>query len=412
MKNISDVIVIGGGPCGSFAALNTQKRHANVTVFEEHEEIGVPSHCAGHLSIEGLRRLGLYPLPSNIVENLFRGATFYSPHGKTFTIRFSSPVTCVVNRILFDKYLAGLAKSVGTFYHMNSRVESLVVENGFVKGVNVEQESRKERFLANVVIDAEGVSARLLKQIRLRTTNSRWVVKGVEAEIENVKDVEADGVEVYLGEDYAPGFYAWLIPTNDGKAKIGLGAKNGNPEKLLQRLIRKHPIASKKLNQARILQATFHVIPLGGPIAKTFFNGILAVGDVASHVKPTTGGGIVWGLTAAGIAANVVCEASSENDFSAEFLGSYQKLCKKTLGFDAQIMREMRRFFDVLSDKQIDDVVGFCARLNLDRVLSSFQDVDFQGRSLLRVARNPRMIAAFIYLLYVYLSANPLKTVR
>jgi flavin-dependent dehydrogenase len=52
MNPNTDVAVVGGGPCGSFAALTAAKLGANVTVFEEHEEIGVPSHCAGHFSSE------------------------------------------------------------------------------------------------------------------------------------------------------------------------------------------------------------------------------------------------------------------------------------------------------------------------------------------------------------------------
>jgi flavin-dependent dehydrogenase len=49
MENFSEVIVVGGGPSGSFCALNIAEKNVNVTVFEEHDEIGVPCHCAGHL---------------------------------------------------------------------------------------------------------------------------------------------------------------------------------------------------------------------------------------------------------------------------------------------------------------------------------------------------------------------------
>ena len=38
------------------------------------------------------------------------------------------------------------------------------------------------------------------------------MVYAVEAEVEDVQDVEAHAVEVYLGKSYAPGFYGWLIP--------------------------------------------------------------------------------------------------------------------------------------------------------------------------------------------------------
>ncbi|RLI28052.1 hypothetical protein DRO50_03625, partial [Candidatus Bathyarchaeota archaeon] len=93
-----EVIVVGGGVCGLFCSLVLAKLGVDVTVFEEHERIGVPSHCAGHLSIRSLEKLGVYPLPRKIVENEYRGAAFYSSTGRSFEVEFSSPVTCAVNR--------------------------------------------------------------------------------------------------------------------------------------------------------------------------------------------------------------------------------------------------------------------------------------------------------------------------
>ena len=57
-----DVAIIGGGPVGSYAALHLAKKGIPVTVYEEHPEIGLPSHCAGHISIRSLKTMGLYPL--------------------------------------------------------------------------------------------------------------------------------------------------------------------------------------------------------------------------------------------------------------------------------------------------------------------------------------------------------------
>lgn len=408
MKTVSDVIVVGGGPCGSFAALNLAKLGANVAVFEEHDKVGVPSHCSGHVSIKGLKRLGLHPLPSEIVENTFYGAVFYSPMVKEFSVRFSSPVTCVVNRVLFDKYIAEMAEAAGVHYYLNSRVESLIIEGGFVKGVTVKQNSEtKKRFLSRIVVDAEGISSRILRQTGLSTLNRRMLVNAVQAEVENVKDLEPDLVEVFLGRDYAPGFYAWLVPKSDGKAKVGLAAKPGNPKELMRRLMLKHPIASKKLRTAKVLQTAFHPIPLGGPIPKTYSNGFLVVGDAASHVKPTTGGGVIFGMTCARVAAEVAYEALSRRDYSQEFLGVYQKRCDEILGFDVNVMLKMRKMLDGMSDEKVDNAISVCKRLNLDKTLKNIKDTDLQGQSLLRILRSPRMLMGLFYFFFLYLSANP-----
>jgi digeranylgeranylglycerophospholipid reductase len=408
MKTVSDVIVVGGGPAGSFTAMNIAGQGVSVTVLEEHKEIGVPSHCAGHLSIDGLKRLGMYPLPAGIVENIFHGARFHSPSGRILSVHFPSPVTCAVNRELFDKHLAGLAKAAGVDYCLGSRVESLMLgDGGAVKGVVARREDNVERVSAKIVVDAEGVSSRLARQAGLPTLDRCWLFSGVEAEVENVKDIEQDTVEVFLGRDWAPGFFAWLIPKGEGYAKIGLGTRRGNPKELLHRLMVKHPAASKKLRNTRILRTIYHPITLGGPIPRTYSHGFMVMGDAASHVKSTTGGGIVLGLTCARFATDVAKEAIQRGDFSARFLSSYQRRCEEALGFDVKVMLRLRKMLDAMSDRQMDNAIDFCSRIGLDKALSSIKDIDFQGKSLSRLLPHPRGLAALGYLFYIYLSANP-----
>jgi len=405
MKDMPDAIVVGGGPAGSFAALNLAKLGANVTVFEENEAIGIPSHCAGHLSIRSLRNLGLYPLSGKIVENTFSQANFYSPTGFKFSVHLATPVTCAVNRAAFDKHIADKAEAAGARYCLNSRVQSLLMENGVVKGVNVKHGDEEERVPAKIVVDAEGIASRLLRQTGLSGLNGERLVYGVEAEVENVRGVELDAVEVFLGKIYALGFYAWLMPRLDGTAKVGLATNKGNPKEFLQRLILKHPVASKQLANAKITRIAFHPITLGGPISKAYSDGFLAVGDAASQVKPTTGGGVVFGSTCARIAAEVAAEAIRRNDVSANFLALYQKRCTDALGFDFGVMLRIRRFLDSLSDEKVDEVLRFCARIGLDKTLENVEEIDFQGQLFLKILTKPAMFAALAYFLKLYLSA-------
>lgn len=402
-SNSSDIIVIGGGPCGSFTALNLAKKGCNVKVFEEHGKIGVPCHCAGHLSLVGLKRLGLYPLPSEITESTYYGAVFHSPKGRKFRIRCSSPVTCSVNRALFDEYIAELAEDAGAKYLLGSPVESLVTEEGSVKGVVARRQGSVENFLAKLVVDAEGVSSRILKQTGLFASKCYMLVKAVEMEFKNVEDLEKDMVEIFLGREYAPGLYAWLMPKkNDGEAKVGLAAERGNPKQLLERLMLKDPVASKKLRKAKITHAAFHSIPLGGPISKTYSDGFMVVGDAASQVKSTTGGGVILGMTCGKIAAETAYEALLRNEFSSYSLQAYQKRCEETLGAEMRFMLRIRNMLNNLPDHKLDDIIDFCAKISLERTLQNLNDVDFQRGILLRTLLNPRMFLAFFYFLFSY----------
>ncbi|MCS7124097.1 MAG: NAD(P)/FAD-dependent oxidoreductase [Candidatus Bathyarchaeota archaeon] len=404
MEKFSDVVVVGGGPSGSFCALNMAKKAVSVIVFEEHDEIGTPCHCAGHLSITGLKNLGLYPLPKRVIENVFYGVKIHSPNGSEFTIRFSLPTTCVVNRALFDKHLSDLAKKSGIRYFLGSKVDSLTLDGSLAKLLISKTSGETFKFSSRIVVDAEGTSYKILRQAGL-TPPEKGFVYCVNAEVENVNNLEPDKVEVFLGNTYAPGFYAWLIPKEKDVAKIGLGAKAGNPKTLLRKLMHKHPAASKKLKKAKILQETFHPIPLGGPIKRAYAHGFLVVGDAAAQVKPTTGGGIILGLNCARIAADVAVEAINTKDFSPKFLRVYQKRLMKLLGFDIKVMREIRKILDRIHDKELDNFISLCRRNFGEEDFQDLIETDFQGRALLRAVKKPRITAAIAYFLLLSLKS-------
>jgi len=396
------IIVVGGGPCGSFSALSAAKTGAKIAVYEEHKTIGAPSHCAGHLSISGLKHLGLYPLPHKIVENTFRSAVFYSPCGKEFSVRFRSPVTCAVDRELFDRYLAESAMEEGVEYRLGVRVESLFLADGYVKGIVAKSNGKKETLASNIAIDAEGISSNLLKKAGHPTLNRHAVVNAAQAEVDKIENVESDAVEVYVGQKYSSGFYAWIIPRQDGTAKVGLATITGNPKEHLHKFIHAHPIASKKLKKSKIVKESYHPITLGGAINKTYHNGLLIVGDAASQVKPTTGGGVIFGLLCSKIAGKVAADAVKQDNFSSEFLSQYQAQWKREIGFDLAIMRYLRLMLNRLSDKELDKLIALCSKFELDKPLTRYGDLDFEGTAFVKMLKHP---ATFIMSLYFLVSS-------
>jgi len=394
-----DAIVVGGGPCGSFAAWTLAKLGAKVAVFEEHKKIGLPSHCAGHVSLNGLKRLGLR-LPRRIFENEIFGAFFYSPSGLEFRVKRTSPVTYVLNRELLDEHLAELAMKAGAQYFTGLRVNSIVSKSGSVAGVSVRRKGVKETVASNIVIDAEGCSSLLLKRIGLQTLDRSMVVNAIQAVVDQVDDVDVDVVEVYHGQKYAPGLFAWVIPKKDGSAKVGLAAKKGDPREYLRRFMQKHPVASKRLMKSKLVSLSMHPISLGGAIPKTYANGLLVVGDAASQVKPTTGGGIIFGLLCARIAGEVAYEAIENRDFSEKFLSRYQFQWRKSIGFDLAMMLKLRKMLNRVSDDKMDKIINLCTKLEINKVLEEAGDTDFMGSSLIRMLPNPAALTTALYFLF------------
>jgi digeranylgeranylglycerophospholipid reductase len=400
----ADIVVVGGGPCGSYSASIAAKLGAEVTVYEEHETIGAPKHCSGHINIASVKRLGLHSAEA-AVENVIRGAVFHSPSGKKFVLKCRTPVTYVVNRELFDRHLADLAVKSGVDYHFKSRVKSLLLDSGSVKGVVLKGKGG-ERVKADVVIDAEGCSSAILKQTGLQGLKSSMVVRGIQAEVDGVEGVDEELVEMYMGKKVAPGFFAWIIPTKDSSAKVGLATEIGNPQKYLRRFMEKHPVASQKLKKSRVSRLSLHPIPVGGPLPKTYSSGFLAVGDAASQVKPTTGGGIIFGLTCSKVAGEVAYEAVKNSDFSETFLSRYQSKWREMVGFELAAMRFLRRMLNSLSDGKTDGLIDLAGRFGIDRVLEEVGDLDFQGRSLIPMLRYPGTLVVLLYFTFSWLTSS------
>jgi len=401
----TDIIVVGGGPCGSFSALTAARLGAEVLVCEEHREIGVPKHCAGHLSIAGLERLGVR-LPSGVIENEIKGAVFYSPSGKEFVVRRGSPITYVVNRELFDKHLSDLSMKSGVRYLLESKVKSFLFDSGFVQGVSFKKGRNTKNLTSSVVIDAEGCSSTLLRKAGLQMLQSFMVVRAIQAEVDVADEIDGDMVQVSLGRKYAPGFFAWIIPKRDASAKVGLATWAGDPREHLHRFMKNHPVASKKLRKSNVTSLSLHPISLGGPVPKTYSNGLLVVGDAASQVKPTTGGGVIVGLSCSRIAGEVAYEALKNDDFSEAFLSRYQSRWKELVGFDLTVMRQIRKLLDRLSDEKVDKIVDLCTKLRVNEVLEKVGDLDFQGRSLIPMVRHPTTLVVILYFLLSWVTSS------
>lgn len=103
------------------------------------------------------------------------------------------------------------------------------------------------------------------------------------------------------------------------------------------------------------------------------------------------------GLTCAKIAGEVAARAVQNENSSASFLSRYERLWKREIGFDMMVMKRLRLMLNAFSDRKLDRLISFCARLRVDESLKEIRDVDFQGTSLIRVARKPEILATALY---------------
>ena len=95
------------------------------------------------------------------------------------------------------------------------------------------------------------------------------------------------------------------------------------------------------------------ILPLGA-IDRTFGDRMLAIGDAAGLVKPTTGGGIYYSIVSAALAADVAVDALARDRLDAEALSAYERAWRNELADEFAAQHELRDVVTKLSDQAID----------------------------------------------------------
>jgi len=392
LTQLVDLAIVGCGVSGASSAIAAAERGVSVAVFEEHSEIGFPSHCSGHVGIEFFKRYSPQ-FSKDFVENEIKGAILSSPNGERLVLRRPTPITWVINRAKFDKYLASLAVQKGVVLRLDSRVDTIKRSGNLIK-----LKTSRSEISCKMVIDAGGCGAPVSRQVGAFQHDVRKFVNSAQIHVEHVTDIDTDLVELYFGQEFAPGFFGWIIPRKDGSAKVGLGAAVGsNVQLCLERFLKKHPIVSSKLRNAKyVTRPSFHPIPVNGAVGQTYSDAVLAVGDAASQVKPTTGGGIVFGLACGKLAGQTAANAILRDDMSSSFLKSYEDSWRRLFGFDLKAMSLLRRLMYGMPDRQLSRIFTMAKELRNDEILGRAADIDFQGKILLSLARDPRLFITLL----------------
>lgn len=343
-----DVIVVGAGPAGSSAARAAAERGLEVLLVERELEIGVPDKCGEFVpSLKEMRRLTphakdlerYFDPPRDLIVNRTKFVRFVFPNDREISVEFEG---VVVERKLFDKHLANEAARAGADVATSVKVVDLL-EGG--RGVKAKTLSGLVELESKVVIAADGAYSLVARRAGLPLSKSP-LDYGVGFQYEMVGvDHDPDYVDMYIGEDVAPGSYAWIIPKGPDVANVGTGVrvpfvKKGLSVRDYQRnFVEKHPVASPKLRRAKPTAVKAGCIPVGGPIEEMVAGNVLAVGDAGGHTIPTVGGGIPTGLVIGSIAGRVVASHVLEGRSLSVFDGAWRAEMGETIENSLRIRR-------------------------------------------------------------------------
>jgi electron-transferring-flavoprotein dehydrogenase len=287
-----DFVVVGAGPAGSRFSRRAAERGYDVLALER-GEVGKPLACSGHVSTD-IWEFAPDGAREDLLQNEVYGARFHvgGPGSDDYPFYKREVVSNVIDRIGLDEKLAEAAREAGADLRENHSV-SAVEEREDGVAVTATGPDGTETVEAKMVAGCDGPVSRVRSELDLPDPGEK--LQGVLAF--SKEDDPGDFVDVHLT---APHFFAWRIPRGESGVEYGLAAPPGS-----------EPSAKELFSEftAEYDVETSHfcagMIPVGPAETVTSRRGFL-LGDAAAQTKPFTGGGILYGMTAADHAAREI----------------------------------------------------------------------------------------------------------
>src|SRR5215831_799369 len=372
-----DTIVIGGGPAGLYCALLLAEAGFDVTLVEEHETVGTPTHCTGVVSDE---LSDLFKLPQSLILGRPTTCVLASPTGRTFSFRYAKEGIAVVDRAEFDRELAAAAARAGVEITYGKHVIQIRTERTHVRVLAADGAA----LAARTCVIACGVGYGLQRQLGLGLP-SRFLHS---AQLEVDADIPDSVVELHLGRATAPEGFAWVVPVRRGecqRAKIGIMMR-GDAASHLQRFLAWRGLDGT--NAAAAPAPMRRLLPIG-PASPTYGDRVLTVGDAAGLTKPTTGGGIFYSLLSARLAAETLVKSLRDGRLSRAHLAVYEARWRAQLGSHLRTSSRIRRLFAKLVDHEIDELLGALMSDDMQRVIRRTVRFNWHGELIRAIWRHP-----------------------
>ncbi|MBN2142366.1 NAD(P)/FAD-dependent oxidoreductase [Candidatus Woesearchaeota archaeon] len=314
------ILIIGAGPSGSYAASILAKHH-DVSVLEEHSTIGTPVQCTGIITDDIFRFI---PKNHKSICNKVKDVRIISPLGSVLDIRLQKP-DVIIDRTEFDRHFYNEAKEAGAMFYLKKKFINHKGNKASVKNL---ASGKKLQLEFDCLIGADGPQSAVAKSASMFGHRKFFI--GVQAVIRKRND---NCIEFFPRKN---GF-GWSVPVDDDHLRVGFASTNRTRDEF-QALLKRY--------EGKVLETQGGLIPLYDPTQQFQSGSIFLVGDAATFVKATTGGGIIPGLESAELASKAIDERKD-----------YASLLKRKVCPSLSLNLKMRKIMNTFSDEEWDKLI-------------------------------------------------------
>ncbi|QLH05027.1 dehydrogenase [Nitrosopumilus oxyclinae] len=352
-----DVVIAGGSVAGLLCAREIARNGNTVLVIEEDYEIGTPEHCGGLVSLSGLEELGVIPFRKTF-DHAIESAEITAPNGTSFEINSAKQKVIEISRRELDKQIAFQAQKNGAIIKVRTSFQE-ITDTGI--------RTNNEKINCKIFVDARGVSS-LIHKDRTGILSSAqyeiyadWIKKGK--------------VEVIFDQEKYPGFFAWIIPSGEGKGKVGVAGKGINVSESLEKIL-------KEKGEYSTIRKIYAPIWIKGPIKKFVEGKTVIIGDAAGQAKPTTAGGIFTSGMGGVYAGQAISEFLKTNNKAD--LEQYQKKWTARFGKEFEKQLLARKILERVDNNTINKLFESITP-EIIKDISEKDDFDFHTSSIIKL---------------------------
>ena len=189
---------------------------------------------------------------------------------------------------------------------------------------------------------------------------------------------EEGRLDLFTGDDIAPGFFSWAIPSGEttriGNWTLPDKLNEYSCEDLLERFMQS-PMWKNRFSNCKEIGRFCGPVP-SGLILKPVINRVAVFGDAAGLCKPTTGGGIGMGFDQVDLMLPKLVSTIISNDFNAKTTKDLNATLS-SLRRKQNKSRALRNvFLSESTDEELDELFSVWAQPEVIELINQVGDID------------------------------------